>query len=57
MFSLLKVMMLNKCADVPQAGARRKIIVFDGQQRLLEILVEISPCKQQMQGFFFSLLV
>lgn len=57
MFSLLKVMMLNKFADVPQAGARRKIIVFDGQQRLLEILVEISPGKQQMQGFFFSLIV
>lgn len=57
MFSLLKVMMLNKFADVPQTGARRKIIVFDGLKRLLEIAVEISAGKQQMQGFFFSLLV
>ena len=50
-------MMLDKFADMPQTGARRKIIVFDSLQRLLEITVEISPGKQQMQRFFFSLLM
>ncbi|MFU0778698.1 MAG: hypothetical protein ACFWT4_10930 [Citrobacter braakii] len=43
---------------LPQAGARRKIIVFDGQQRLAGNSWSKSAIrKQQMQGFFFSLLV